>query len=1401
MHLRALTVVAVVAVLTAGFAHASPIGPAAPPRPVGTSGEAGARPSTKTALASLAALPMRFEENVGQTDARVRYLARGRGYTVFVTETETMLALAAPATRARAPEAGKGAREAARATAVRMTWPGASPEARVMAERPLEVATHYLVGDRDAWRTNVASYERVRVEGVYEGVDALLYGNGESLEYDFEVKPGADARQIRIKFEGAEKMHVDERGEVVMALAGGELRQLAPEVYQQGAAGKERVAARYELVGEGEVALTLAAYDRARPLTIDPVIVFAGYLGGSSGGDRAAGIALDAAGIPAVAGNTSSTNFPTTPGAYDASYAGGDDVFVAKLNPTGTGLAFATYFGGSFDDTAGGVAVDASGAVYACGTTLGIVSGFDAFVLKLSPTGQFVYLRTFGGGFPDYGTAIAVDASGAAYVVGITYSQNFPVTAGAFDTTYNGGSDGFVAKLSPSGSSFVYATYLGGTGNDEGRAIALDASGAATVAGTTATTSGFPTTPGAFDTTYNGGFVDTFVTRLNAAGSGLVYSGILGGEASDFAAGVAVDASGAACVTGLTDSPNFPVTSGAYTTTTGLGDCFVAKIAPDGGSYAFATHFGGSSGDSGYAIAVDAGAIYVVGQSDSSDYPTTGGALDTTYGGGVDVVVSKLSADGSQLLYSTFHGGNRNEYGYGVAVRDGAIYVAGETASGDFPALFATPRGRPDNSNAFVVKIAAGGAALDFALGFGGDVGSSPASTNDAAAAVAVDASGALYLAGQTASINFPTTTGSAFPVSDEPSEAFVAKLAPGGGSLVYATFLGGSASDAALDVAVDASGAACVTGRSGSTDFPTTPGAFAGGSPGPFVAKLAPSGGALAYSACIPDDGGAGNAIAVDASGAAYVGGTIVSAALSATPGAFDTTWNGNADGFVVKVAPGGGSLVYATYMGGSSLDEIFAIAVDAGGTATIAGDAFSPDFPATAGAFDSTHNGSSDAFVARLDPNGAALLFSTFLGDAGAEVSSGLAVDASGASYAVGTTTSSHFPTTPGAYDTSADGQDAFVTKLSADGASLVYSTFLGGGAGDAADDVAIGADGSATVVGGTDSSNLPTTAGAFDATYNGGSDGFVARFDPSGGALLYSSYFGGPSFDRAYGVAAAPSGLCYAVGTSSVLDFATTGIGSRDDSSIFVFALAPAADTVAIYDPATGAWFVRNSNTSGGANAVFTFGAGGAGLRPLAADWDGDGRATPGLYDPATGAFFLRNSASSGPADLVFTFGAGGAGFVPLAGDWDGDGTDTVGLYAPATGAFFLTNTNANGGADVVFTFGGASATAQPIAGDWNGDGTTTIGLYDRATGAFFLRNSNASGPADAAFVFGAGGAETTAVVGDWNGDGVDTIGFYTTVGSVFFLRNANGSGGADLTFAYGAGGVPVAGSWAG
>jgi uncharacterized repeat protein (TIGR01451 family) len=444
----------------------------------------------------------------------------------------------------------------------------------------------------------------------------------------------------------------------------------------------------------------------------------------------------------------------------------------------------------------------------------------DISILSGEGTFDLRYSTFLGGSSIEYSYSLAVDDDGNAYVTGYTYSSNFPVTAGAFDTTLGGSIDAFVTKVNPTGTDLSYSTFLGGSSDDYAYGLAVDGDGNAYVTGGTSS-SNFPVTAGAFDTTFGGG--DVFVTKLNASGTGLSYSTFLG---SGGGLSLAVDDDGNAYVTGSTSSSSFPVTAGAFDTTlSGYFDAFVTRLNASGSGLGYSTFLGGSSNEQGLDIAVDGdGNAYVTGGTDSSDFPVTAGAFATSYGGGVgDAFVTKLNASGTDLSYSTFLGGSDYEDGYcSIAVDDdGQAYVTGYTYSSDFPVTagaFATTFGGIVDT--FVTRLNANGTGLSYStfLGGGYEYGS----------AIALDDDGNAYVTGATLTSSFPTTPG-AFDTTFGGSytDAFVTKLNASGTNLSYSTFLDGSTYASGSGIAVDGDGDAYVTGNTGSSDFPTTPGAF----------------------------------------------------------------------------------------------------------------------------------------------------------------------------------------------------------------------------------------------------------------------------------------------------------------------------------------------------------------------------------------------------------------------------------------------------------------------------------------------------------------------------------------------------------------------------------------------
>ena len=742
-------------------------------------------------------LPLGFETNQGQTDARVRFLARGGGYTIFLTGDEAVLALRksqpgvrrlgklgfpgrpeppgpvdVPAWRWPSlsddlkslrrslipdlgqmvpdPSAGRGGvaagLESEPPQVMRMRLVGGSDKGRVVGLDELPGRSNYFIGNNaKKWRTNVPSYARVKYEGVYPGVDLVYYGNQRQLEYDFVVEPSADPNQIKLSFAGADGMRVDaSNGDLVVKVGADELHFHKPAVYQPPVAAvssppSSRVAAVYDrrrrsqsaatvelegafvVASNNQVAFRVAGYDPKRALVIDPLLVYSTYLGGNAY-DNGTGIAVDSSGNVYVTGCATSADFPTE-NPLQATLHGVGNAFVAKLNAAGSALVYSTYLGGSGGDSGFGVAVDSSGSAYVTGDTTST----------------------------DFPTANPLQATNKA---GTSGNPSLP-----------SGTTGFVTKLNPSGSALVYSTYLGGSGVDQGLGIAVDPTGNTYVTGDTTSTD-FPTV-NPIQATNNAVAGTAFVAKLNGAGSALVYSTYLGGSSEDGGRGITVDATGNAYVTGFTESTNFPTVNPIQANCEGCispsSDAFVSKLNSGGSALAYSTYLGGGiEYYDGGAIGVDSsGNAYVVGGSNLA-------------GSAVGAVVTKLNAAGSALVYSTSL--LTVGAGSGIAVDSyGDAYVTGLTNSTDFPtvnAIQATCACSMSNSDAFVAMLNPAGSALVYSTYLGG-------SQNDSGTGIAVDPSGNAYVTGLTTSTDFPTVdplqvTG---PRPGGYANAFVAKI------------------------------------------------------------------------------------------------------------------------------------------------------------------------------------------------------------------------------------------------------------------------------------------------------------------------------------------------------------------------------------------------------------------------------------------------------------------------------------------------------------------------------------------------------------------------------------------------------------------------------------------------
>jgi len=666
-------------------------------------------------------LPLYFIENKGQVNGEVKYYAKLSGMNVYFTEEGIVYQFI------------RKEAEMAKVENIIVKFVGANKKVKIEGLEESEAKVNYFIGNNpEKWIREARTYKKVIYRELYPNIDLVIYGKEGKIKNEYRVRRGGRVKDIRIKYEGVRGLRIKglrDKGEggLEILLERGKIEEGAPLSYQIIDGKREEVKSEYALINNNTVGFKVEKYRKEKELIIDPELIYSTYLGGSHY-DRGQAIAVDGNGNVYVTGYTGSSDFPVTSGAYDTTFNGGWDVFITKLNSTGSSLIYSTYLGGSCDDYSYAIAIDGNGNVYVTGYTASsdfpVTSGaydttfnggwYDIFITKLNSTGSsLIYSTYLGGSNTDCGYAIAIDGNGNAYVTGDTISSDFPVTSSAYDTTFNGDFDVFITKLNSTGSSLIYSTYLGGSRYDRGQAIAVDGNGNAYVTGGTGSPD-FPVTSGAHDTTLGFAY-DAFITKLNSTGSSLIYSTYLGGGFIDSGYAIAIDGNENVYVTGGTGSSDFPVTSGAYDITLGFTsdglitkDAFITKLNSTGSSLIYSTYLGGSSDESGYAIAIDRnGNAYVTGVTDSSDFPVTSGAYDTTFNGGGDVFITKLNSTGSSLIYSTYLGGSSDESGYAIAIdRNGNAYVTGYTTSSDFPVT----SGAYDTSfngsfNVFITKL------------------------------------------------------------------------------------------------------------------------------------------------------------------------------------------------------------------------------------------------------------------------------------------------------------------------------------------------------------------------------------------------------------------------------------------------------------------------------------------------------------------------------------------------------------------------------------------------------------------------------------------------------------------------------------------------------------------------
>jgi hypothetical protein len=630
--------------------------------------------------------PIRFEQHGGA------WVARGVNHSISFTNRATTISLAD--------------------RTVSLTFPGSSRAAGFTAA-DATVPTNYFRGTD---HTIVPTFRRLRRNSLYKGIDLVYYGNGGELEYDFEIAPGANPSAIRMRFEGADRVSLNDRGEIVLTLGDGQVIQRTPAVYQRRASGEiVSIPSSYRVDQGGDVHVELGQYDRASSLIVDPSITFTAYLEGSQT-DIALAVAHDSNGNIYLAGNTWSTDFPVTPDAYQGTNLTNQDVWVMKINPAGgaNAIVYCTYLGSAATDTLKAMTVDSSGVMYLTGSTDGgafpvspsayqstISSNTHAFVTVLDTTQStsgLIYSSFLGGSNNEEGDAITV-ANGKVYVTGFTTSDNFP-TVNPTQSARVAGYDGFISELDPtqSGSaSLVFSTYLGASAQDLPHAIAVDSKGNIYVAGITYSPD-FPTSPLSYQPFYIGDG-DGFLTVINPTLQTIQYSTLLGGAFTDDVKRIVIEPSGHVALTGYTLSKDFPISQGAYQNSfNGISNAFLTILDPTAGTplvqgLVYSTYFGGTGGEVALDMRRDpAGRYIIAGYTLSTDLPVTAGAFNSnSAGAGPDGFIAvfdptKPPYSPQQLVYSSYVTSPGFQVVYGLDVdASGTIYATGFSTSQLFP--------------------------------------------------------------------------------------------------------------------------------------------------------------------------------------------------------------------------------------------------------------------------------------------------------------------------------------------------------------------------------------------------------------------------------------------------------------------------------------------------------------------------------------------------------------------------------------------------------------------------------------------------------------------------------------------------------------------------------------------
>ncbi len=1012
---------------------------------------------------------------------------------------------------------------------------------------------------------DLTSYDTVRLPGIARNVNLILKAYGGKVEKIFEVLPGGDPADIFVRVEGARRLYIkDERLHIVTS--SGDYKFSKPVFYQERDGRRVKVQGYFRLLGDDVYGFRVDDYDRSSSLYIDPVM-YGTFLGGGRDcgrceeycGSDVGGTIVKYGGYVYISGRTGG-DFPTTLSAYQYEYGGGDyDVFVSKMSADLSKLVASTYIGGSQSDYVGRMYVTSSG-VYLDGWTnssdfpvtgTGCTHGDDdVFVVRLDL--DLTSLQNsvcLGGTRDDRGLALYVTTD-SVYLTGLSWSEDYPVSYGAYDTDNSDYMpDAFVTRLSLDLSRIIASTFLGGGSTDSGSAISVNQYGVF-VAGSTLSY-GFPTTPGSYRDSSAGG-EEGFVARLDPGLTTLLGSTYIGGGNDDYILGLYLGDDGV-FIAGYTQSSNFPTTDGAYQTTSPDSfNAFVARFDFKLGSLEASTLLGGSSWDKAQDLYVTEDGVYVVGWTQSNNFPVTPNAFDTDFNTWRSVFVSKLDSNLSDLLYSTYIGSTGNPQ-LSVFVSGEDVYITGYTQSSSFPVTAEAYDSTlaVGNGDIFVSRLSLDLGTLKGStfLGGGGE-------REEITSFYVTD--DAVYVAGWTLSSGFPTTFDAYDVLANGSYDAFVSKLSPDLSSLIASTYIGGSGEEGVETIKVTDDDV-YIGGWTNSSDFPVSYGAYdteTNGSYDAFIGKFSKDLSELRASTLLGgeyDDWIQSMEIGSDG---IYVGGWTGSSDFPTTYGSYDTDENGSYDAIVCKLNMDLSELLASTFLGGSGMEGIQSIYLANDGI-YVGGRTDSPDFPVAYGAYDTEPNGSYDIFVGKLSFDLASLLAATYLGGSEYDSLESIFVTDDGV-FLGGFTYSSNFPTTYGSYDTEGAGfGDGIIGRFTPDLKSLLSATYLGGTWGDGVEEIFVTDDG-VYAAGWTESPDFPTTYGAFNTASNGGYDMFISKFAVDLSSLEVSTYLGSENGDQANSIFVTTAGV-YIVGEVDSCEFPVNGydeIASGCQDGIIIF-----------------------------------------------------------------------------------------------------------------------------------------------------------------------------------------------------------------------------------------------------